>query len=126
LRIIYDHPVFGTGLNTYTKVIKQYAGINQNYAHNCYLQVMAELGIVGLAAILWVFIAVLIFVRRKVLAGEASEDRLVLIALLAGWVGLLIESSLDNTFYSAQLSVLLWVMMGLIVAWSARDAVRGQ
>jgi uncharacterized membrane protein YsdA (DUF1294 family) len=58
------------------------------------------------------------FVRRKILAENIWEDRLVLIALMAGWVGLLVESSVDNTFYSVQLSVLLWVMMGLIVVVS--------
>jgi putative inorganic carbon (HCO3(-)) transporter len=117
-RIIGDNPVLGTGLNTYTKVIKQYVEVNQNYAHNCYLQVAAELGVVGLAVILWFFAAVFMFVRRKILAENIWEDRLVLIALMAGWVGLLVESSVDNTFYSVQLSVLLWVMMGLIVVFS--------
>ena len=120
MRIIGDHPVFGTGLNTYTKVIKEYVDVHQIYVHNCYLQVMAELGVVGLAAIMWVFVAVFVFVRRKVLAEEAWEDRLTLLALMAGWVGLLIESSVDNTFYSVQLSVLLWIMMGLIVAFPSR------
>jgi O-antigen ligase len=116
-RIIGDNPVLGAGLNTYTKVIKQYVEVNQNYAHNCYLQVAAELGVVGLAVILWVFAAVFVFFSRKILAEGFGEDRLVLIGLMAGWVGLLVESSVDNTFYSVQLSSLLWVMMGLIVVF---------
>jgi len=117
LRIIGDHPILGTGLNTYTKVIRQTVEANQNYVHNCYLQVMAELGIVGLVALVGVFVAVFIFARRRILAEEDPESKLVWIALMAGWVGILIESSLDTTFYSAQLNTWLWVIMGLIVVF---------
>ena len=121
MRMIRERPVFGAGLNTYTKVIREFVPGNQNYAHNSYLQLTAELGITGLAVILWVFFAVFAMARRKILAQPLSEARWALIALLAGWVGLLVQSGVDNVFYSVQLSVLLWLIMGTIVVLSARN-----
>jgi O-antigen ligase len=120
-RIISENPVFGTGLNTYLKVIQDTAQASQNHAHNCYLQVTAELGFVGLAAMMWVFGAVFLCVRRKVCAEPSSNERLVLIALISGWIGLLVQSGVDNIFYSVQLNVFLWVMMGLAVAFPSRE-----
>ena len=75
----------------------------------------------GLAVIVWVFIAVFALARRKILAAPLSEGRWALIALVAGWAGLLVQSGVDNVFYSEQLSVLLWLIMGTIVVLSARN-----
>jgi spore maturation protein SpmA len=42
--------------------------------------------------------------------------RCVLIGTLAGFFAYLVQSFFDTTFYSVQLSMLLWIMMALAVA----------
>ncbi|MBF0485459.1 MAG: O-antigen ligase family protein [Candidatus Omnitrophica bacterium] len=113
-RIICDHPLWGTGLNTYTDVIKTYVQQNQNYAHNCYLQTAAELGIVGLVSFLCFIAAFFTAVYRNFVGLKGLRDQRILACLMAGMAGLLVESALDTTFYSVQLSVLMWLMMGLM------------
>jgi len=58
--IIRTSPIWGTGLNTYTKCIKRDPNPKSWwYAHNCYLQMTAETGLLGLVCFLWVLFVLL-------------------------------------------------------------------
>lgn len=117
--IIRDFPVFGCGLNTYSIVAPRYksalpeAGI---YPHNSYLQMAAETGIVGLAS----FILVIISLFKTSIANMRKIKNTfynnVLLGLLAGLFGFLVHSFFDVNFYALQLAILMWFIMGLIIA----------
>ncbi len=115
VQIIKDHP-FGTGLNTYTVVIKRYSQIWQAYPHNCYLQMASEIGLSGLAVFLWLLWSVGRFFVRCHAGTKEDLTAVLLTGLFAGWTGLLFESGFDTTLYSVQLSKFLWFMMGILVA----------
>jgi O-antigen ligase len=107
--LIKKYPFFGSGLNTYTK-------LTTGYAHNCYLQMAGETGIVGLIAFL-ALIAVLFWCSVR--AYSSLNDpflEAVLAGALAGFAGFLFQSFFDTTLYSVQLGNLMWIVMGLIVA----------
>lgn len=114
-RIFSDHPIMGTGLNTYTEVIKKYAVTNQNYAHNCYLQMAAETGIIGLGAFLWFVIAVILVSASRIRKVRDDLTRSILFAFLAGWCGVLAQSFVDTTLYSSQLAAIFWTMAGFLI-----------
>lgn len=106
--LIKKYPLFGSGLNTYSK-------LTTGYAHNCYLQMAGETGIFGLTAFLILF-TVLFWHSIKVY--RALKDpflEAVLAGTLAGLAGFLVQSFFDTTLYSVQLGNLLWMIMGLIV-----------
>jgi len=116
--IIEDFPVFGTGLNTYSLVAPHYKIGEQGgtYPHNSYLQMAAETGLVGLAAFLWI-----IFRLAKTSLGKLKniKDKFynyIIKGLIAGLFGFLIHSFFDVNFYSFQLVILMWFIMGLSVA----------
>jgi O-antigen ligase len=115
-RIIEDHPLLGTGLNTYTVVIRQYSDNQQVYAHNSYLQMTAELGAVGTLIFLWFLVSLGLFVRRSI--GGMGDDvcAALVCGLWAGWIGYLVQMGVDTTLYSVQLSRLLWLSMGILLA----------
>lgn len=117
LKIIHDHPVFGTGLNTYTPVIKDYSVTWKAYPHNCYLQMGAELGLVGLALFLWLLTAVMIEVVSRIRALPIGPERWLLAAFFAGWCGFLVHSALDTSLYSSQLTAVFWVLTGGMLAF---------
>jgi len=116
LGIIYDHPVFGAGLNTYSRVAPAYKITWGGYPHNSYLQTAAELGLVGLGAFLWMIWTLFRESFRCINRMPVGYLRCVLIGTLAGFFAYLVQSFFDTTFYSVQLSMLLWIMMALAVS----------
>ena len=109
--LIKKYPLTGSGLNTYSK-------LENMYAHNCYLQMGAEIGIPGLLAFL-VMVGV-VFLRALRSLAELKDPywEAMLVAFLSGMAAFLIQSFFDTTLYSVQLGALFWVMVGLIGAVS--------
>jgi len=115
--IIRSSPVWGSGLNTYTRIIKR--NPDQKtwwYAHNSYLQMAAEIGLVGLACFLWMLFVLLWHGLNYCKQIKDLWPLTFLQGALSGLFGLLVQSFFDNTFYTVQLSMLMWVIFGLMVA----------
>ena len=117
ISIIRSSPVWGTGLNTYTRIIKR--DPNREtwwYAHNCYLQLAAETGLAGLACFLWMLF---ILFRQGLNYCKKIKESWPLSFLqggVAGLFGFMFQSTFDNTFYTVQLGALMWLLFGFIVA----------
>ncbi len=115
--ILCDHPLFGSGLNTYSKTAPGYKVSWGGYPHNSYLQMAAELGLVGLGAFLWMlwnfFKTAFTSLARK---APANLPRVMLLGVLAGLLAFLVQSFFDTTFYSVQLGNLMWIILGLAMA----------
>jgi putative inorganic carbon (hco3(-)) transporter len=117
ISIIRSSPVWGTGLNTYTKIIQRDPNPKTWwYAHNGYLQMAAETGLVGLACFLWMLFVLLRhgLIYCKKIKGMWTLS--ILQGTVSGLFGLLVQSFFDNTFYTVQLSILMWMIFGLMVA----------
>jgi len=109
--VIKRFPVLGSGLNTYARMGTQFG-----YAHNCYLQMAAEIGILGVAAFLFMLGVFFCSVFKALPAVKDPFLYAVLAGSMAGLIGFLVQSFFDTTFYSVQLGNLMWIFMGLIVA----------
>ncbi|MDD5560572.1 MAG: O-antigen ligase family protein [Candidatus Omnitrophica bacterium] len=114
VRIIRDYPLFGCGLNTYSIVAKKYKSFEGGgvYPHNSYLQKAAETGLPGLLAFLFVLYS---FFRMGLRYLNQKKDYLAL-GFLSGILAFLAHAFFDTHFYSLQLVVLFWFMLGLTVA----------
>jgi putative inorganic carbon (HCO3(-)) transporter len=126
LGMIRDRPWLGHGVNTFmANYLAYWVGGERfpRYAHNCYLQVAAETGLIGLSA----FLGLLGAVFWRVLAGvrEATpEQRLLLLGLGAGLLAFATQSALDTNFYSLRQAALFWVLAGLAVGLSVRRSAQ--
>lgn len=112
LKMINDHPFFGTGVGTFMANFSKYLpGCNVSYAHNCYLQIWAETGIFSLISFIFFIVTLICSGLKKFIA---SRDFLLL-GLLSGALGFLVHSFFDTNLYSLRLAILFWVWAGLIV-----------
>ena len=96
-----DSPLLGVGLGSYEVVYDNYRLINWEeplgHAHNLYLNMLAETGIVGLAAYLAFWLAIL---RLTWSLRRHPDDfsRCVVIGLLGSWVYIAVHSIFDNLY----------------------------
>ncbi len=113
--MIRDRPLLGHGLNTFMANYLRYwvAGERQpRYAHNCYLQVAAETGLLGLIT----FVAVLASLFPRLLAGTRRidpQDSARLLGFFAGLVAFVLQAGIDTNFYSLRQAALFWTLGGL-------------
>ena len=125
LAIAVDHPLVGSGLNTFV-LIHPHPSLadeipshkrrarTQSFAHNIFLNMAAEGGILGLAA----FTALLV---RGAAAGwrwvkAAGPGRIGAATVFAAFVALLVHQQFDGTVLSVHLSVGLWVLLAIMAA----------
>lgn len=115
LRIIRESP-FGIGLNTYSKVSYKYDTKWSGYPHNCFLQMTAEMGFLGLFAFIWILAVLFMNSIRNARLMDDKFLTTLLLGSLAGFFGFMVHSSIDTNFYSVQLGNYMWIIMGIAVA----------
>jgi O-antigen ligase len=111
-KMFYESPFIGQGIGLFMKKMKSY-GFESLYAHNCYIQILAETGLLGLGSFL--FFLSCIF-RHALKAFKRSAD-MVFLGLLSGLFAFLVHSFFDTQLYSLRLATLFWVLLGLISAY---------
>lgn len=123
LRMIKDRPLFGHGLSSFMGVFPRYGQDYQYlkegiipYAHNCYLQIAAETGLIGFLSFLWLIGAFFFRSIRSLKKMAKSFNHAVLAGICAGIIATLVHSAVDTNLYSLQLSVLFWFMLGMNAA----------
>lgn len=114
LPLIGDFKLFGCGLGGFPSAFLKHQAIANGYAvefaHNDYLQYLAELGIVGF---LLIAAAIALLVRHLAIALRSSRsksDRLFMIACAASLAGMALHSFVDfNTYIPANALTLAWI-----------------
>ena len=128
LEIIKAHPFVGTGLGAYGVVYTRYDTRNGLFrleqAHNDYLQVLSDAGIIG-AVLGLVFVALLFY---KALQRAKSRDdfrRGVALASLSGCFAVLVHSFFDFTLHTTS-NALLFLVLAAMATMNGRveDAPR--
>lgn len=130
LEMIADNPILGVGVNNYPLRMQEYATPDVEWlytVHNKYLLDWAEMGIVGLIALLWFLLST---IRRGFQSWKAADPYLspIAIGLSAAMIGIMVHMMLE--YYREDLFV--WLGAALITAiWyqtraksSPRAAVR--
>jgi putative inorganic carbon (hco3(-)) transporter len=123
------HPVGGVGAGNYTLVEPQYLlGVNKNLpradlvlhnevVHNTYLQTAAELGVVGIALLLFTIFVPLFYARRAVAAfprNSVAFEAVIGRGIVPGVLGMLASF----TFLTAQYEKQLWITLGIVLAYN--------
>jgi O-antigen ligase len=117
LKIIRDHPIAGTGLGTFETVYPRYEsfydGLLVDHAHDDYLELLADTGIIG-AICMAVFIA--LFLWRALLnlqAAKSSRVRSFYVGCFVACCGLLLHATVDFNFHIPSNALLFLLLAAL-------------
>lgn len=121
LSMLFDRPLLGKGLNSFDIAFNQ-SGIKSGYyafagAHNSYIQLLAETGIVGI--VLYMFCVLKTFFNglkcfcKSIKTGLNNENYTLFFALVS-IVFLLVYGISGNVFHQPQQLVCLFFLLGLI------------
>lgn len=110
----------GMGAEAFKEVYPFYSynGIVAPHAHNLFLQILVESGIGGIV----VFLGILIFFLKRMMVnykyggGKGSELSTMMVALVAGICGFLLQGMFDNCFYNYRVLLVFWYVIGIAMA----------
>jgi O-antigen ligase len=112
--LIKDYALFGCGFGAYESCFLKYKTVapmsTADFAHNDYVQVLAELGAIGfLAGLTWV-LRILAGAGRQVFYAGTIDDRYRAIACVAAMIAMLLHSLVDfNMYVPANAMVFAWI-----------------
>lgn len=99
LRMFWHQPVLGWGLGTFTTVYPRFRSFYTNFfvnaAHNDYVQMLDDVGIIGFAAAVWFIVAVYRSGLRNADGWKRNWSRALGLSVLIGCTGLLVHSAFD-------------------------------
>jgi O-antigen ligase len=134
LRMFRDHPLTGVGLQDLKPIYERYkepgATEPAGHLHDVFVQILATMGAIGLAAFLWLYSALVWMaaaglrpmLRRR---GFAAGVRLGVLAALAGFI---VAGLFEWNFGDEELLYPLYTLVGLAFAarsWEAADPPEG-
>lgn len=111
LRVIKRHALAGVGLGNFNLA-------HARYAHNSYLQIWAEMGILGIVSILWLGIAVL---KSGLKTFKDSPYKTKIASLIMANFVFLIHNFVDFTFFLPEVSLIWWVILGATLHYSSQS-----
>ena len=118
--LILDHPYLGTGIGMFRYAFTPYRPPQRTnfwwYAHNDYLQIASEIGLIGLAVFLFLVIIVLIK-GFKALKLASNFNRAIILGVLAGILSILVHGLFDANLSVIPANILhFYTIMGLLVS----------
>jgi O-antigen ligase len=99
LHMFLKKPVMGWGMGSFPVVYPQFRSFYTNFfvneAHNDYLQLLVEMGLLGFATMIWFVIVVYRRAFRKIAEWTSDVSGAVALACVLGFTGILVHSALD-------------------------------
>ncbi len=119
--VIKAHPFLGCGINTYNLSHSKFDTVKDSrvkgyYAHNGYLQLGAEIGIIGLGFFLIFLLLFFAKILRKARDIPVPLYSDLSLGFLAGCFGFLALTFVDTVYQSFQTNTLFWMFMAFSMA----------
>ncbi len=125
-RMIKASPWIGLGVNTYARNQLFYESKNprldNQYPHNGYLQMAAEIGLLGLTSFLALVAYSLFFLLARFSRAPGHFVSGAGTALVFGMISFLLQSATDTTLHSVLLINTLWLTLGM--TWAAERCLK--
>ena len=114
LHMFAQRPILGWGLGTFETVYPQfrsfYTDLLVDKAHNDYLQLLAETGLLGFAVMIWFLVSALRAALPKIRNWPSDVNGAVALAVLIGISGILVHSLVDFNLQIPANALLFYVL----------------
>lgn len=125
INMIKHHPFIGVGVNTFSRNYGKYKTEQSEkyfhtpdtiYAHNIYLQMAGETGLLGLAA--FIFFLFQVFRQGFITLNRLNDGYLKVIglSLIASLIAFLINGLTETSLYYPRVSMVFWYLIGVSLA----------
>ncbi len=117
--LVLDHPLLGSGLGMFRYAFTPYRPPQRTnfwwFAHNDYLQISSEMGLIGLAAFL--FLVITVWAKGfKALKSTSNFNRAIILGTLAGILSILVHGFFDGNLSVIPSNILhFYVMLGILM-----------
>jgi len=136
--IIKDHLLLGSGIGTfkYNTLNYQAKFFNQGQnrsiypygiaekAHNEYLQLWAEIGIIGLGIFIWLIVSYFNYGLKLLKKTKDNHKQGIIIGLMGSIVAVLIDSIFGFPLHLPATLILLWLSLGLTIVLGDKVDIR--
>jgi len=113
-KMFLKKPVLGWGLGTFPVVYPQFRTFYTNFfvneAHNDYLQLLVEMGLLGFGTMLWFLVTVYSWALKKIKNWTAEISGAVALASVLGLSGILVHSAVDFNLQIPANAALFYVL----------------
>lgn len=103
--------LFGIGWGNFGNNYQVYRtsfGLNTIYAHNIFLQILSEAGLLGISSFIFAIYTSLISIKKQI---QQNQDTSFYVPILLATVGFLAINLLDYSFYVPALMILFWLCL---------------
>jgi O-antigen ligase len=118
-QMFVTHPLVGVGPGAYTAAYQQYAlppwFASRGHAHNYYLHMAAEAGVIGLLAYVGLLVAVVADLRVAFVRVTGLHQRAILVGI-CGMIAAMVGHNLFENLHVLHLSVHMAAAWGLAIA----------
>jgi O-antigen ligase len=106
----------GLGITSFNTIypLYSYNGIIAPHAHNLYLQLIVEYGILGLV----VFLGAMYYFYKTIVISMIKNKNIVLAGILSGMSGFLLQSMTDHSWYNYRVLLIFWIVYGVGITLS--------
>jgi len=119
-RLIKDFPVTGSGLGTYADIFQRYKPkdfshllLIYDHAHNDYLEIVSEVGMIGILPILFGGIYLLVVLFKKWNGSENGFSRQISLGGIGAMFYILLHSLTDFNMHIPANAMTLFIIMGI-------------
>jgi O-antigen ligase len=128
LRMFMKRPMLGWGLGTfpitYPGFRSFYTNFFVNQAHNDYLQLLVETGLVGFSIAIWFLVVVFRQAAAKLQNWSETASGSLTVAAMLGCVGIMVHSFLDFNLQIPANAALFYVLCGMAAAAPLQESKR--
>ncbi len=112
-KIVKQYPILGVGLGNFDTLYLRYktGELNSLYAHNHFLQLWCEVGLIGVVALLGgIYQSLKGFMAN--LTGLPRSGKILTIGVACSLTAMLLNSLVDYSLYIPAVAILFWILLG--------------